>query len=119
MDSTRQQKVSKLIQKELGDVFQHESRNLFGSAFITITEVQISPDMSIAKIYLSILAVKDVKKMLEQIKENVKPLRKELGIRVKNQLRIVPNLTFFIDDTVERADRIDQLLKGTRKPENN
>ena len=111
METTRQNKISRLLQKELSDIFQKESRNLASGALITVTVVRISPDMSVAKIYLSFFPVKDAQKFLDNIKEHVKEIRGMLGIRVKQQLRIVPELVFYIDDSLDYADKIDRLLK--------
>jgi ribosome-binding factor A len=112
MDTTRQNKVSKLIQKEMGEIFQRESRSLFSGAFITVTGVKISPDLSVAKIYLSFLAVKDPSALVKTIREQTKEIRKRFGEKIKNQLRIVPNLEFFHDDSLEYVDKIEKLFKG-------
>ena len=111
MDSTRQKKIARLLQKELSEIFQRESRVFFGNAFITVTMLRISPDLSVAKVYVSLFAVKDPKELLTKIKEASKDIRKHLGIRIKNQLRIIPQLEFFIDDSLDYAEKIDQLLK--------
>lgn len=111
MNSTRQNKVARLIQKELGELFQREARNLFGGALITVTIVRISPDLAEAKIYLSIFGVKDPEAIMKMVKTNYKVIRAKLGEKVKNQLRIVPNMSFFIDDSLDYAEKIDQLLK--------
>jgi ribosome-binding factor A len=111
MNSTRQNKVARLLQKELSELFQREARNLFGGALITVTIVRISPDLSEAKIYLSIFGVKNTEEILKLVKTNYKIIRSKLGEKVKNQLRIVPNLSFFIDDSLDYAEKIDQLLK--------
>ena len=111
MDTTRQNKVSRLLQKELAEIFQRESRNLFGGAFITVTQVRVSPDLSSAKVYVSLFLVKDTGALLKQIKEMYSEIRKQLGIRIKKQLRIVPALDFFIDDSMDYAEKIDRLLK--------
>ena len=111
MDTTRQNKVSRLLQKELADIFQRESRNLFDGAFITVTQVRVSPDLSSAKIYVSLFLVKDTGVLLKKIKETYPEIRKLLGIRIKKQLRIVPALDFFIDDSMDYAEKIDRLLK--------
>ncbi len=111
MDTTRQNKVSKLIQKEMGELFQRESRSLFGGAFITVTGVKISPDLSVAKIYLSFLAIKEPNVLIKTIKEHTKGIRKRFGEKVKSQLRIVPNLEFFHDDSLEYVDKIEKLFK--------
>src|SRR4051812_21846391 len=101
MDSTRQNKISRLIQKELSEIFQRESRNLFDGAFITVTMLRVSPDLSVAKVYVSLFASKDPKALLKKIKESTKEVRKLLGLRIKNQVRIIPLLEFFIDDSLD------------------
>ena len=111
MDSTRQNKVSRLLQKELGEIFQRESRNLFGGAFITVTLVRVSPDMGVAKVYLSLFAVKDKTEMMDKIKAEKKEVRKLLALRIKKQVRIIPELDFILDDSLDYAEKIDQLLK--------
>lgn len=111
-ESIRQKKVAKLIQKELGDIFLREARNLFDNAFMTVTLVKISPDLSFAKVYLSLFQVKDQKKLMEKITEEKWRIRKWLAERVKKQLRIVPEIAFFIDDSLDYLEKIDQLLKG-------
>jgi ribosome-binding factor A len=111
MDSTRQLKVSRLIQKELGEIFQRETRMLFGAALITVTQVRVSPDLSVAKVYVSLFNVPDTKVLLKQIQENTKEIRMKLSERIKKQVRIIPNLVFFQDDSLDYAMRIDELLK--------
>jgi ribosome-binding factor A len=111
MDSTRQLKVSRLIQKELGEIFQRETRMLFGDALITVTQVRVSPDLSVAKVYVSLFNVPDTKVLLKQIQENTKEIRMKLSERIKKQVRIIPNLVFFQDDSLDYAMRIDELLK--------
>src|SRR5437868_15418158 len=90
MDSQRQLKVSRLIQKELGEVFQRETRLLFGPALITVTQVRVSPDLGVAKVYVSLFNVKDNKALLESIKANTKEIRMKLSERIKKQVRIIP-----------------------------
>lgn len=111
MDSTRQLKVSRLIQKELGEIFQRETRFLFGNALITVTQVRISPDLGVAKIYVSLFNVPDTKVLLKQIQDNTKEIRSKLSDRIKKQIRIIPNLVFYLDDSLDYAMRIDELLK--------
>lgn len=111
MDSTRQLKVSRLIQKELGEIFQQETRMLFGNALITVTQVRISPDLSVAKVYVSLFNVPDNKALLKSIQEHTKEIRLKLSARIKKQLRIIPNLVFYHDDSLDYAMRIDELLK--------
>jgi ribosome-binding factor A len=112
METTRQLKIARLLQKELATIFQKNSRELAAGALITVTMVRISPDMSVAKVYLSFFPVKDSKKFLENIQNRVKEVRGKLGTAIKKQLRIVPELVFYIDDSLDYADKIDRLLKG-------
>lgn len=111
MDSVRQSKVAKLIQKELAEIFRAEARNIFFGAFISVTVVRVSPDLSNAKVYVSILAPgKDDKEVFKVIKESNPLLRKKLGMVIGKQVRIIPELQFFIDDSYDYAQRIDHLL---------
>ncbi len=111
MDSTRQLKVSRLVQKELGEIFQRETRLLFGNALITVTVVRVSPDLSVARVYVSLFNVPDPKVLLKSIQENTKEIRTKLATRIKKQVRVIPNLVFFHDDSLDYAMRIDELLK--------
>jgi len=111
MDSQRQLKVSRLLQKELGEIFQRETRILFGNALITVTQVRVSPDLSIAKVYVSLFNVPDTTVLLKLIQVNTKEIRIKLSNRVKKQVRIIPNLVFFLDDSLDYAMKIDELLK--------
>lgn len=116
MESKRQQKVARQLQKDLGEIFQREVPHLFNGAFITVTSVRVSPDLSIARVYLSFLATKDKPGLLETIRENSRTIRQHLGTRVRHQLRIVPDLSFFIDDTAEYAEKMDKLFAGLEIP---
>ena len=121
MDSKRQQKFSRLIQKDLGEIFQKETRDLFEGAFITVTEVKVSPDLAIARVYLSMMLVKDKAGLLEDIKEKGKAIRKTLADRIRHQVRIIPALHFFLDETADYAAKMDALIGGLTIPptENN
>jgi ribosome-binding factor A len=111
METLRQQKVSKLLAKELAEIFRSDSRSLFGGGFITVTTVRISPDLSSAKAYLSIMGNKDKSVIFKLIQDQNSVIRKKLGLIVGKQLRIVPELMFFIDDSLDYAMKIDALLK--------
>ena len=111
MDSTRQQKFSRLIQKEIAEIFQFDTKWKFGSIMITVTQVRVSPDLGVAKIYVSLFPVKEKDKMLELIKKNTSEIRGFLGKRIRHQARIIPELVFFIDDSLDYAERINELLK--------
>lgn len=109
--STRQEKVSRLIQKEISDWFQRDGRSLFPNALITVTVVRITPDLGIARIYLSLFNIVDKKTLLEKVGTHTNQIRRALGNKIKNQLRVVPELHFYIDDSLDYAERIDELLK--------
>jgi len=112
MASTRQEKVARLVQKELGDILQKESLSICKGAMVTVTIVRMSPDLSFARVLISIFAPgHDVKVVYESIVAHVKHIRTILGTRVRHQLRIVPEIAFFIDDSLDYIDNIDKLLK--------
>jgi len=111
METTRQKKVSKLIQKELSVIFQKEIHQFLGNILVTVTTCRVSPDLSVAKAFLSIFPVKDPNEALEILNENKKFFRRILGNSCRHQLRIVPELIFYIDDSAEYAEEIDRLLK--------
>jgi len=110
METTRQLKVARLIQKEIAGIFLNQGKNYFGSAFITVTGVKISPDLSFARIYLSLFGAKDREALLKLIKEHQSEIRKHLGEKIRKQVRIIPELNFYIDDTMDYAQRIQELL---------
>lgn len=116
MDSTRQEKYSKLIQKEIGQIFQHNGRDYYGKAFVTVTNVRVSPDLGIAKVYVSIFGVPDSKKVLEEIDSHNKEIRKRLGDSIRHQARIIPALKFFLDDSLDYVEKIEKLLKDSQPP---
>ena len=116
MESKRQQKVARQLQKDLSEIFQRDVPHLFGGAFITVTTVRVSPDLSIARIYLSFLATKNKQLLLDSIIENSRVIRQHLGERVRHQLRIVPDIQFFMDDTAEYAEKMDTLFAGIDIP---
>lgn len=110
MESKRQQKVGRQIQKDLGDIFQREARHLINGTFITVTAVRMTPDLGIARAYLSFLPDKNKKILFEAIQESTRFIRQKLGERVRHQLRIVPELQFYLDDTAEYAAKMDALF---------
>jgi ribosome-binding factor A len=110
METTRQQKISRLIQKELSDIFQKQTRSMHG-VLVSVSAVRISPDLSVCRGYLSIFPSERGQEILDNINRNARELRYELGTRVRHQLRIIPELKFFIDDSLDYIEHIDQLLK--------
>ena len=113
MESTRQQKIARLIHKDLGEIFQQSSRELFNGAMITVTEIRVTKDLSIARVFVSIFPIGTYTKeqIRDLIKENKVELRKRLGMRVRNQLRVIPDLDFFLDDSLDYLENIEKLLK--------
>ncbi len=111
METTRQQKVAHQIKKDLSEIFMHSNREITQDKMVTVTTVRVSPDLSFAKVYLSIFPSNEPDKFLENLKYHVKHIRYELGKMVRHQLRIVPELAFFIDDSLDYAEHIDDLLK--------
>ncbi|MBT1705445.1 30S ribosome-binding factor RbfA [Chryseosolibacter indicus] len=114
--TTRQQKFSRLIQKELSEIFQRDKRGVLDNAFITITDVKVSADLGLAKIYVSMMLTKDKDKVLEKINVNKKEIRKALGEKIGKQVRIVPELVFYIDEVEETAERIENIIKNLNIP---
>ena len=110
-ETQRQQKVSRSIMRDIGDIFLKEGKELTIGAMVSVTTVRIAPDLSYAKVYLSVFPFGKGEEMVKRMTENQWQLRMWLGKRVKNQLRIVPNLAFFLDDSMEYAENIDNLLK--------
>lgn len=110
MASVRQNKASRLIQKELSIIFQKETKTLFKGVMTTVTVVRISPDLKVAKVYLSFFGVKDTDAMMKHINAIQGNIRRLLGIEMKNQLRYIPELHFFLDDSLNYADEISDLL---------
>lgn len=111
MESTRQLKSARLIQKEMAEIFLTESRGLFGNVMITVTLVRMSPDLGVAKVYVSLFPVKDKDTLLDLIREKTPELRRNLGNRIAKQVRVIPELIFFLDDSLDYAEHINELLK--------
>ncbi len=110
METTRQNKIARLLQKELGDIFLLQTKAMPG-VLISVSAVRISPDMSIARVYLSVFPSNKNEEIINNVNTNMKSIRFELGNRVRHQLRIIPELKFFLDDSLDYLERIDELLK--------
>ena len=111
METTRQNKISRLIQKELSEIFLLQTKAMNG-VLVSVSAVRISPDMSIARVYLSVFPSEKSQEIVKNINDNMKSIRFELGTRVRHQLRINPELKFFVDDSLDYVERIDELLKN-------
>ena len=110
METTRQNKISRLIQKELSEIFLLQTKSMNG-VLVSVSAVRISPDMSYARVYLSVFPSDRSEEIVKNINANMKSIRFELGNRVRHQLRIIPELKFFIDDSLDYIEHIDELLK--------
>ena len=110
METTRQNKIARLIQKELSEIFLLQTKSMNG-VLVSVSIVRISPDMSYARVYLSVFPSERSEEIVENINANMKSIRFELGNRVRHQLRIIPELKFFVDDSLDYAEKIDELLK--------
>lgn len=108
----RQNKVSRLIQKDLAEMFQSYARTWFQGSIITVSVVRISPDLSVARCYLSIFPDSRRDEIMSLISAHNKEIRYQLGSRIRHQVRIIPELSFFIDDSLDYLENIEKLLKG-------
>lgn len=115
MESKRQQKYAKLIQKELGDIFQKEAKHLVGKAMVTITRVMVSPDLGFAKIYVSFL-IADPKKTYDLINDHKKEIRHHLAKRIGKSVRVIPEIAFFPDDSAVYAQYMDRVISDLNIP---
>ena len=111
MDGTRLSKVSRQIQKDLGEMFQRQSMALFQGRMITVTTVRVSPDLGVEKVYVSIFPAENREAVLALVRENARTLRQKKTKKVRHQLRVVPELAFFLDDSLDYIENIDRLLK--------
>ena len=110
METTRQNKIARLIQKELSEIFLLQTKSMPG-VLVSVSIVRISPDTSYARVYLSVFPSDRSEEIVKNINANMKSIRFELGNRVRHQLRIIPELKFFVDDSLDYAEKIDELLK--------
>ena len=110
MGTTRQNKISRLLQKELSEIFLLQTKAMPG-VLVSVSAVRISPDMSIARVYLSVFPSEKAEEIVKNVNDNMKTIRYELGTRVRHQLRIIPELKFFVDDSLDYIEKIDSLLK--------
>lgn len=110
MQGTRLEKISRLLQKELSEIFRLETAKM-GGVLISVSTVRVSPDLSVARAYLSIFPSERAQELIGNINDNVASIRYALASRVKYQLRRTPELSFFIDDSLDYIEHIDELLK--------
>ncbi|MDA9898412.1 30S ribosome-binding factor RbfA [Flavobacteriales bacterium] len=111
MESTRQKKVSRQLLKDLSEILQLNGRDIIGTSLVSVTVVRISPDLSIARVYISVFGTDDKEALLSRMNQQAYAIRKKLGQRIRNQMRKVPELKFFLDDSVDYSQQIEDLLQ--------
>ena len=121
MESKRQQKFAGVLQQDLALIFQREGQSYLPNTLVTITKVRVTPDLAIARVFLSFFNNVNVQQSLQLVKSHASEIRYKLGARIKDQVRVIPQLEFFVDDTneyVERMDKIfDKISKEPRQPD--
>ncbi|MEH3113341.1 MULTISPECIES: 30S ribosome-binding factor RbfA [Pedobacter] len=115
MESKRQQKFAGVLQEELAQVFQREGAAFLPNTLVTITRVRVSPDLAVAKVYLSFLNTNNTTLSINTVNSHAGEIRYKLGSRIRHQVRVVPELTFFVDDTNEYVERMDHLFDKIAK----
>ena len=115
-ETKRQQKVAKLLLKDLSNIFQRDTKGILEGQFVTIADVKITPDLSIAMVYLSMMLVKDKEALIDRINQRKSEIRKTLGNLIGKQVRIIPDLKFFIDELEENALKLDNLIDSLNIP---
>ena len=110
METTRQNKIARLIQKELSEIFRLQTQAMKG-VLVSVSACRISPDLSVCRVYLSVFPSNRSEEIVKNINDNMKSVRYELRTRVRHQLRIIPELKFFVDDSLDYIEHIDELLK--------
>ncbi len=117
MESKRQQKFAGVIQQDLAAIFQREGMNFLPNTLVTITKVRVTPDLAIARVFLSFFNSNNTQLALQTIKSHASEIRYKLGARIKDQVRVIPQLEFFVDDTNEYVERMDKLFDKISKDE--
>ena len=115
MESKRQQRISKLIQHDLGEIFLREVPHLTPGVMVTVTQVHVTPDLALAKVYLSLFPTKDKEERVEKINDASREVRGLLGQRIRHQVRAIPELRFYLDDSLDYIEKIDKLLKENKE----
>lgn len=115
MDSTRQQKIGRMMQKEISALFTLEGKNYYGNSFVTVTSVRVTPDLGIAYVRLSLFKEKDAQKIVDHMNKASHDIRRKLGARIKNQIRHIPDLKFFHDSSLDYVDKMEGLFREIHK----
>jgi len=114
LESKRQKQVAKLVLGAISDIFREHGRELYKDAFLTIPEVAMTADLSVARVYLSFYKQDNKEDLLEIIKANTKEIRNLLGRQIKRHVRIIPQLEFYLDNTLDNVDKLEKILKGQK-----
>jgi ribosome-binding factor A len=117
MESKRQEKFASLLQRDLGEIFQRLARDVFGGTFITVSGVKVSPDLGYAKVYLSFFNVAGKEEKLNSIRSYGKEIRKQLAARIKKQVRKIPELEFFVDDSLDYVHHMEEVFRKLKEDE--
>jgi len=117
-EGKRQKQISGLIQEDINLIFQRLGLNMINGGMVSISSVKVTPDLLEARIYLSVFNAADNQNVLTKIQERAWEIKKELAARVKNQLRRIPELKFFLDDTLDHAFKMEELFKQIKSDEN-
>ena len=111
METIRQNKISKLLQKDLSKIINQLSNELFDNSMVSVTKVYVTKDLSIARVYLSIFATKDKKEILDKVRTHTKKIKYILAKQIRHQLRVIPDIVFYEDDSLDYIENIENLLK--------
>lgn len=111
METTRQHKVAKQVQKDISEILIKEAAGLVKGTMTTVTSVRMTPDLGMARVHISVFPFEQSERVMEAVEKNAWLIRKSLGERVRHQFRTVPELTFFLDDSLEYIDNLDKLIK--------
>ena len=115
MEKVKQKKIASVIQQELSEIFQKENLSMVKGGMVTISAVEVSPDLGIAKVYLSLFQIKEPKVFLEEMQAHAPVLRHQLGNKIKNQVRRIPELHFYLDETLDNVFRLEEIFKSIKK----
>jgi ribosome-binding factor A len=118
-EGKRQKQVGGLLHQELSNIFQRMGLNMIEGGMVSISSVKVTPDLLEARIYLSLFQVKDPKAVMKKVEEMKWDIKKELAARVKHQLRRIPDLKFFHDDTLDQVFKMEELLNKIKPPDEN
>jgi ribosome-binding factor A len=117
METIKQKKIASLLRETLGEIFQRENLSITQGGMITISHVTISPDLTVARVYLSFFQVKNQQEILDSLAHNENEMRRKLGNKIRNQVRRIPELHFFVDDTLDQVFRMEEIFKQIHKKE--